>query len=275
VTYHGPGQLVVYPVLDLSPDRRDVRRYVRDLEETVIRTVAGLGVAAHREPGWPGVWVGGEGGEPLAKLAAVGVHISRWRTSHGLALNVDPRLSHFAWIVPCGIHEAGVTSLAERLGRAPDAAEVEARYADAFAGVFNAEVRPSAPPRRTVSVVVTREGGNGREALLLRRTPERGAFWQPVTGRVEPGETQQEAAAREVWEETGARLSVEPLGYRHSFAWGEGEVVEESAFVARWPGGAVALSEEHGESAWLAGEAALARLPFAGLREAVRRALKT
>jgi lipoyl(octanoyl) transferase len=111
VTYHGPGQAVGYPILDLAPDRRDVHRYVRDLEEVMIRTCRDFGVDTRRIPGLTGVWVGD------AKVGAIGVRIARWVTSHGFALNVDPDLSHFRHIVACGIRERGVTSLRHVLGR--------------------------------------------------------------------------------------------------------------------------------------------------------------
>ena len=112
VTYHGPGQVVGYPILDLRPDRCDVHRYVRDLEEVLIRTAARFGVEAEREPGLTGVWVGQN------KLAAIGVRVSRWVTSHGFALNVTTDLSYFDLIRPCGIQGRGVTSL-ERLTGSP------------------------------------------------------------------------------------------------------------------------------------------------------------
>jgi len=131
VTFHGPGQLVGYPILDLKPDRCDVHRYVRDLEEVLIRAVAGFGVTAAPAPGLTGVWVGPD------KLAAIGVRISRWITSHGFALNVNTDLSHFDLIVPCGIRGRGVTSLQRILGRTVDMVEVERTVIDAFAQVFD------------------------------------------------------------------------------------------------------------------------------------------
>ena len=131
VTYHGPGQLVGYPILDLNPDRRDVHRYVRDLEEVLIRTAADYGIAAGRVDGLTGVWVGRE------KVAAIGVRIARWITSHGFALNVDANLDYFSLIVPCGIADRGVTSLSRLLGRPVELAETAERVAAHFANVFD------------------------------------------------------------------------------------------------------------------------------------------
>jgi lipoyl(octanoyl) transferase len=135
ITYHGPGQLVGYPILDLRPDRCDVHRYVRDLEEVMIRAVATFGVAARRVPGLTGAWVGRPGREE--KIAAIGVRISRWITSHGFALNVSTDLDHFKWIVPCGIVDRGVTSVERVLGRrvmTSDVAEATARATDEVFG---------------------------------------------------------------------------------------------------------------------------------------------
>ena len=136
VTYHGPGQLVGYPILSLRPDRCDVHRYVRDLEEVLIRTAARFGVEAGRIDGLTGIWVGRE------KLAAIGVRLSRWVTSHGFALNVATDLDHFRLIVPCGLAGYGVTSLARLLGTAPPWAEVEATVATEFARRFDRRLAP-------------------------------------------------------------------------------------------------------------------------------------
>jgi lipoyl(octanoyl) transferase len=133
VTYHGPGQLVGYPILDLRPDRCDVHRYVRDLEEVMILTAAGFGVPAERVQGLTGAWVGPH------KLAAIGVRISRWITSHGFAFNVTTDLSHFDHIVPCGIRGRGVTSLGSILGRPVPMAAVEEAVVRAFCAVFERE----------------------------------------------------------------------------------------------------------------------------------------
>ena len=129
ITYHGPGQIVGYPIVNLRPDRCDVHRYVRDLEEVLIRVASDFGIEAGRINGLTGVWVGNE------KLAAIGVRISRWITSHGFALNHRTNLSHFDLIVPCGIADRGVTSL-ERLGCAADRQEVEERLSHHFSQVF-------------------------------------------------------------------------------------------------------------------------------------------
>ncbi len=130
ITYHGPGQLVGYPIIDLKPDRCDVHRYVRDLEEVLIRVAADYDIQAGRVPGLTGVWVGG------SKLAAIGVRIARWITSHGFALNVTTDLEYFKMIVPCGIADRGVTSLAALLGRPVARAEVEDRVVRRFSDVF-------------------------------------------------------------------------------------------------------------------------------------------
>jgi len=131
VTYHGPGQIVGYPIIDLNPHRRDVHRYVRDLETVLIRTAGDYGISAHRVDGLTGVWVGDE------KLAAIGVRIARWVTSHGFALNVNTYLDHFDLIVPCGIADRGVTSMARLLGRSLDTAEVANRIIEQFTDVFD------------------------------------------------------------------------------------------------------------------------------------------
>lgn len=130
VTYHGPGQLVGYPIIDLKPDRCDVHQYVRDLEEVMIRMAAAFGVEAGRIPGLTGAWVGND------KLAAIGVRIARWVTSHGFAFNVNTSLAHFDFIVPCGITDKGVTSLEKLIGRPVSMAEVEESAIDAFRQVF-------------------------------------------------------------------------------------------------------------------------------------------
>lgn len=156
VTYHGPGQLVGYPILDLNPDRRDVHQYVRDLEEVMIRVSAAYGLNAVRVKGLSGAWVPStlrqaqgrpeqsrgttSSGQAAEKIGAIGVRISRWVTSHGFAFNVATDIDFFNLIVPCGIADRGVTSLSTQLGRAPAMSEVEDCFIAHFANVFNRTV---------------------------------------------------------------------------------------------------------------------------------------
>jgi len=138
VTYHGPGQLVGYPIVNLSPDRRDVKRYVTDLEEVLIRTLADFGIAAARSPlreRVTSVWIGND------KIAAIGVHLSQWVTTHGFALNVrDEALDNFLGIVPCGIADGGVTSMERASGRRPALIEVVPPLVANFGDVFAREI---------------------------------------------------------------------------------------------------------------------------------------
>jgi lipoyl(octanoyl) transferase len=140
-TFHGPGQLVAYPIVDLKPERADVRRYVRDLEETMIRVCADHGLVADRVDKLNGAWIGDR------KVGAVGVRISRWVTMHGFALNVNTELESFSAIVPCGIRDRGVTSLSRELGRTVLREEVELCAAGHLAELLGAtlEVHDGAP----------------------------------------------------------------------------------------------------------------------------------
>jgi lipoyl(octanoyl) transferase len=142
VTYHGPGQLVGYPILNLSPDRRDVRRYVRDLQAVLIRTLADYGVAGEVRDGqaFIGVWAG------RAKIASIGVHLSRWLTTHGFALNVTTDLADFAGIIPCGLQQVQMASIQSLTGAAPALSEVAVTAARHFAEVFDRDLVPGALP---------------------------------------------------------------------------------------------------------------------------------
>jgi lipoyl(octanoyl) transferase len=273
VTYHGPGQLVGYPILDLKPDRKDVRKYVASVEELMIRVAASYGIRSERVAGRIGVWTA------AGKLGAIGVHISRWITSHGFAFNVRPDLQDFAAIVPCGIADAGVTSLEILLGDARSLEEVEQRFAAAAAQVWECDAFEVPHELRTVSVTVLREDGR---VLLMKRAPERGGFWQILTGRIEQGESALSAAAREIHEETGfaPRLDeLRELDYAHSFAMRDcmpPPFAHETSFVLKLSGDAEPrLSDEHVEHRWCTVEEALPLLPFAGLRRAVKLATET
>jgi lipoyl(octanoyl) transferase len=276
VTWHGPGQLVAYPVLELGPGM-GARRYVEALEQAMIATCAAFGVEAGRHPEHRGAWVGAR------KVGAIGVHLARGMTSHGLALNVSVDLGEFQAIVPCGIADPalGVTSLsrelAERGRPVPELDAVADRLALELAAALGRSPEAVGPELRTVSVVPV--GADGR-VLLLRRSPARGGFWQPVTGRIEPGEEPMEAARRELREETGADVEISPLGYRHAFALDPTlvppkrpglRVCDETAFWARLPPGfAPRLSEEHVEWEWCDPATAAARPRYAGLRRAIQ-----
>ncbi|HEX6560173.1 MAG TPA: lipoyl(octanoyl) transferase LipB [Longimicrobiales bacterium] len=131
VTYHGPGQLVGYPILDLKPDRCDLHRYVRDIEEALIEALREFGLTCGRKPGLTGVWLAEE------KIAAIGVRVSSgWITSHGFALNVHTDLAFFDSIIPCGIRDHGVTSISRALGHDVSITHVESAVARSFAQVF-------------------------------------------------------------------------------------------------------------------------------------------
>jgi lipoyl(octanoyl) transferase len=284
VTYHGPGQLVGYPILDLKPDRKDVRKYVGSLEELMIRLASDWGVAAERVAGRTGIWVPSAG---PGKLGAIGVHIARWVTSHGFAFNVKTSLADFAAIVPCGISDAPVTSLQELLGRAPAMPEVEERALARAAEVWDSEASEVPPELRTISVAVLREGrSDADEVLLLHRIPSRGGFWQILTGRRELEESPLQAAAREVQEETGFSPALEDLrdlDYAHSFPIdpllaGAGTkapraplFAHETAFALRVRHGRDPELDprEHDGWLWSSVPEALQLLPFAGLRRAV------
>jgi lipoyl(octanoyl) transferase len=157
ITYHGPGQIVGYPILDLREWNRDVSAYVRGIEQVIIDALGDFGVSAGRITGLTGVWVDGK------KIAAIGVHLSRWVTSHGFALNVDTDLSYFQYIVPCGLTRP-VTSMAE-MGRSVDRNEVEERLIAHFGRIFEEEVR-----RQESEVRMEEPAVSAPPALLL--TPD-------------------------------------------------------------------------------------------------------
>src|SRR5471030_1407957 len=265
VTYHGPGQIVGYPILDLKPDRKDVRKYVTSIEELMIRVANDYGIKPERVAGRTGIWT------PSGKLGAIGVHISRWITTHGFAFNVSTALSDFGAIVPCGISDAGVTSLEMLLGRAVPIDEVEDRFIEHAARIWDRDASLVEPSLRTVSATLT--GADGR-ILLMQRTPARGGFWQILTGRIEPGESPLATAAREIYEETGFSpelREIRSLDYDHSFALGDRVppfFIHETAFSVKVSGDP-RLSDEHVAFQWATPKEAMQLLPFTGLRRAV------
>jgi lipoyl(octanoyl) transferase len=138
-TFHGPGQLVCYPILDLRRHGKDVKKYVRDLEEALIRTLAALGIDGTRSEGLTGVWLQ----RPPRKIASIGVHISRWVTTHGYALNVDLDPAPFTeWITACGLEDAAFTTIARELGRGVAVDEVRPRAHEALGEVFGLQLEP-------------------------------------------------------------------------------------------------------------------------------------
>lgn len=140
ITYHGPGQIVGYPILDLEEFFTDLGRYMRSLEEVIIRTLAHYGVKGDRLPGATGVWLDPDIPQKARKICAMGVRCSRWVTMHGFAFNINTDLQYFNYIVPCGIVDKGVTSLQKELGYKVDESEVAAILKKEFTAIFNAEI---------------------------------------------------------------------------------------------------------------------------------------
>jgi lipoyl(octanoyl) transferase len=272
ITYHGPGQIVGYPILHLGEGKRDVRKYVTNLEEVLIRTVAHYGITAERVEGKRGIWVGPN------KIAAIGVRIARWVTSHGWALNVSTNLDHFRLITPCGIHGMGVTSIEHETGRSVPLEEVRAVLASQFAEVFERELVPRAETIRLVKVLVH----DGDRVLLLHRRRERGNFWQPITGSIEADETPIDTARRELIEETGHPGDPHELGLAQSF------MIESQFLESRYPtpiiasevGFTAAMDSrlpialdplEHDDSGWFTFPDAYERIRWTDDREALEK----
>jgi len=140
ITYHGPGQIVGYPILDLEHFVTDLGKYMRNLEEVIIRTLSVYGIESGRLPGATGVWLDAETKGKARKICAMGVRCSRWVTMHGFALNVNTDLSYFGYIVPCGITDKSVTSIEKELGKKVDENEVKDILRHEFGRVFDAEI---------------------------------------------------------------------------------------------------------------------------------------
>ena len=272
VTYHGPGQLVGYPILNLRPGRQDAHKYVRNLEEVMIRALGDYGIEAGRSPGFTGVWVGKE------KIAAIGVRLKRWVTSHGFALNVNTDLKAFRWIIPCGIEDKGVTSMAALLGHAVDMEEVESRIIHHARAVFETDFEDKSDIiRPSIQTIPLRRTPRGWEALVLRRTPAKGGFWQPVTGHIEDGETPEDAAARELEEETGIKATIHALDYTHCVmidpaiapALPVPTFYREHGYWAEVAGAVKLDPDAHDRAEWLPISEAAQRMRWAGNQKAV------
>ena len=272
ITYHGPGQIVGYPILHLGENNRDVRKYVTKLEEVLIRTVAEYGITAERLEGKRGIWVG------TNKIAAIGVRIARWVTSHGWALNVSTNLDHFRLITPCGIQGMGVTSIERETGRSVPLDEVREVLARNFSAIFERDLVPRPETIKLVKVLVH----DGDRVLLLHRRAERGNFWQPITGSIEEGELQVETARRELVEETGHPGEPTSLDLKQSFLiesaylaakFDEPIIASEINFAAtldsRLP---IRLdADEHDEHGWFTFAEAYERIRWTDDREALER----
>jgi len=271
ITYHGPGQVVGYPIMHLGEGNRDVRKYVTKLEEVLIRTVADYGIEATRVEGKRGIWVGNE------KIAAIGVRIARWVTSHGFALNASTNLDHFRLITPCGLHGTGVTSLERLIGRKVAADEVRQIVAAKFGELFDRQMVERPESLRLIKVMV--HNGDHR-VLLLHRRPERGNFWQPITGAIESGESALDAARREIIEETGTAGEPQDIGLIQSF------MIESQFLSSRYPPPIIVSetgfaahadaqvpirmdAEEHDEYGWFTFEEAYGKIRWTDDREAL------
>ena len=284
VTYHGPGQIVAYPICNLRGGREDVGRLVRGLEEAMIRTAADFDVKADRLKGAPGIWVDTakyrSGGGP-EKLGAIGLHLSRWISTHGIAFNVRPNLDHFRWITPCGFTDKGVCSLASLLGDGAPTWEVAADRLQAhLTACLALDLQPVREPSRSVSALTWRRGATEPEILMMLRVPAHGFWWQSVTGMMEPGETPEQTAHRELKEETGLTGTLRPLGLSHSF-WVDPTIVRfpdteprfntETCFTMEVAPDALVRLEptEHSEFLWCGLDEAYERMRWEGSKAAV------
>ncbi|GLH72115.1 hypothetical protein GETHLI_06170 [Geothrix limicola] len=284
VTYHGPGQIVAYPICNLRGGREDVGKLVRGLEEAMIRTAADFGVVADRLKGAPGIWVETAKYRPgggLEKLGAIGLHLSRWISTHGIAFNVRPNLDHFRWITPCGFTDKGVCSLASLLGDAAPTWQEAADHLQAhLIACLALDLQPTREPSHSVSALTWRRGPSGPEILMMLRVPAHGLWWQSVTGMMEPGEVPEQTAHRELMEETGLAGTLRPLGLSHSF-WVDPSIVHfpdgeprfntETCFSMEVaPGAEVRLEPaEHSEYLWCGLDEAQERMKWEGSKAAV------
>lgn len=284
VTFHGPGQIVVYPICNLREGREDVGRLVRGLEEAMIRTAAEFGVVADRLKGAPGIWVETarfQKGGGLEKLGAIGLHLSRWISTHGIAFNVRPNMDYFQWITPCGFKDKGVCSLGSLLDKAaPTWEDTADRLQHHLTDLLALDLQPTRSPSRSVSALTWRRTDQGPEILMMLRLPTHGFWWQSVTGMMEPGETPEQTAHRELLEETGLTGTLRPLGLSHSF-WVDPSIVHfpdaeprfntEICFSMEVAGNSEVRLEpsEHSEFLWCSFEEACKRMKWEGSQAAL------
>jgi len=274
VTYHGPGQIVAYPICNLRG--QSVSKLVNGLEQAMIETAKGFGVHAERLEGHPGIWV--ETARGWEKLGAIGLHLKKWVSTHGLAFNLAPRMEHYQWITACGIADKGVCSLKTLLGDAcPSWVEASTSLERHLLNALELEPLPAVEPSRSVSITVWRRGAKGPEILMAPRHPHDDDQWQSgVTDIVEPGETF-EAAAKGIMDETGLHGRFASLDFSHTHCNGpapapghEPSFNTEACFhLEVMPDATVRLNKAE-RSRWCPPEEAMSLMAQEGGREAIR-----
>ena len=284
VTYHGPGQVVIYPICNLKNGRQSVGRFIRGLEQAMINSARDFGVDAARLDGHPGAWVNTKLGPE--KIGAIGVHLSRWISTHGIAFNLDPRMEHFGWITPCGISDKGVCSLSSILGDGcPSREETETSLARHLSEILAFDPAPVADPSERVSALVWRRSFGGPEVLMLLRCHSN-SVWRPgITVMAENGETPEAAVIRKTLEECGLGGELRPLGFRHAFLMDprvaktigdEPQFCSENCFhIEVAPDAAVSLNpKEHSGYRWCAPSEAMQLMAWDGSKTALKKLMR-